>query len=67
MKPSELTNDKRQIRQTVKFYNAKKVSENTYKFESPTQANKAKNEMSLNYVTTTIDWANGTLKFNFNF
>jgi hypothetical protein len=28
-----LTEDKRQIKQIVKFYQAKKISENTYKFD----------------------------------
>jgi hypothetical protein len=61
-----LTEDKRQIKQIVKFYQAKKISENTYKFDSPTVANQAKNDLRLNQATTTIDWANGTLIFNFN-
>ena len=61
-------NDKRQIKQTVKAYNAKKVGENTYKFESPTIAQKAMSEVQqyLKYATIRIDWANGTLTFEFN-
>jgi hypothetical protein len=63
-----LANDKRQIKQTVKMYNAKKVGENTYKFASPTEAQKAMSEVRsyLDYTTISIDWAHGTLTFNFN-
>jgi hypothetical protein len=63
-----LANDKRQIKQTVKLYNAKKVGENIYKFESPTIAQKAMSEVKqyLDHTTVSINWANGTLTFNFN-
>lgn len=63
-----LANDKRQIKQTVKQYNAKKVGENTYKFASPTEAQKAMSEVKqyLDHATISINWANGTLAFNFN-
>lgn len=63
-----LASDKRQIKQTVKQYNAKKVGENTYKFASPTEAQKAMSEVKqyLDYATISINWADGTLTFNFN-
>ena len=63
-----LASDKRQIKQTVKQYNAKKVGENTYKFASPTEAQKAMSEVRqyLDHATIRIDWANGTLTFDFN-
>jgi hypothetical protein len=61
-------NDKRQIKQTVKQYNAKKVGENTYKFASPTEAQKAMSEVRqyLDYATISINLENGTLTFNIN-
>ena len=63
-----LASDKRQIKQTVKQYNAKKVGENTYKFASPTEAQKAMSEVRqyLDYATISINLENGTLTFNIN-